>query len=111
MRNNDISAMPQRYRHFLPQRDENAYSRVAIRGQGGRRGPRINDKHRELDLMRKFPWLRAKRNAPTRDVALAMSIKILLLLALFALLSRPVFHPITDSAATAAAVAGPLGQH
>jgi hypothetical protein len=53
--------------------------------------------------------LQAMRNAPTRDVAVAMAIKIVLLLALFALLSRPVFHLASDSAATAAAVAGPSG--
>jgi len=49
------------------------------------------------------------RNTPSRDVALAMVVKIVLLLALFALLSRPVFKPVNDSAATAAAVAGPSG--
>jgi hypothetical protein len=49
------------------------------------------------------------RHAPTRDVAVALVIKIVLLVALFALLSRPVFQPASDSAATADAVAGPAG--
>jgi hypothetical protein len=55
-------------------------------------------------------WFHATRNAPTRDVAVAMGIKILLLLALCLLFSRPVFHPANDSAATAAAVAGHSSQ-
>ena len=58
---------------------------------------------------KKLSWLLAMRHAPTRDVAVAVVIKIVLLLALFALLSRPVFQPASDSAATAAAVAGPAG--
>ena len=56
---------------------------------------------------KKSPWPGAMRNAPARDVAVAMAIKIVLLLALFALLARPVFQPASDSTATAAAVAGP----
>jgi hypothetical protein len=60
-------------------------------------------------IIKKLSWLRAMRNAPTRDVAVAMLVKSILLLALFALLSRPVFQPANDSAATAAAVAGPSG--
>jgi hypothetical protein len=60
-------------------------------------------------ISKKLSWLRAMRNTPSRDVALAMVVKIVLLLALFALLSRPVFKPVNDSAATAAAVAGPSG--
>jgi hypothetical protein len=46
---------------------------------------------------------------PIRDLTLAMAIKIVLVLALYALLSRPVFRPASDAVATAAAVAGPSG--
>jgi hypothetical protein len=42
-------------------------------------------------------------------VAVAMAIKIVLLAALFVLFARPAFRPASDAAATAAAVAGPVG--
>jgi hypothetical protein len=42
-----------------------------------------------------------------RDITVAMAIKLVLLVVLFALLARPGFRPASDAVATAAAVAGP----
>jgi hypothetical protein len=60
-------------------------------------------------MVTKQKWWQAMRTALARDVAVAMAIKIVLLAALFVLFARPAFRPASDAAATAAAVAGPVG--
>jgi hypothetical protein len=49
---------------------------------------------------------RAMRSSIARDITLAMAIKLVLLAALFALFAQPALQPASDTATTAAAVAG-----
>jgi hypothetical protein len=49
------------------------------------------------------------RNSIARDITLAMAIKLVLLAVLFALFAHPAHQPVSDAAATAAAVAGTPG--
>jgi hypothetical protein len=46
------------------------------------------------------------RSSITRDITLAMAIKLVLLAALFVLFAHPALKPASDAAATAAAVVG-----
>lgn len=55
----------------------------------------------------KTGWRRWMQRRLARDITVAMAIKLVLLVVLFALLARPGFRPASDAVATAAAVAGP----
>jgi len=57
--------------------------------------------------MTRFKWWRPMpKRAASRDIAIAMAIKVALIVALIALFARPAFHPANDASATATAVVG-----
>ena len=57
-------------------------------------------------VIMKAIWWRAMRSGIARDITFAMTIKLVLLAALFALFARQAHQPASDAAATATAVVG-----
>jgi len=60
--------------------------------------------------MSRFKWWSSMpKQALSSDIAIAMTVKVALIIALVALFARPAFHPANDAAATATAVVGAAG--